>query len=214
MSLIFHDFTVRLIGETAPLVRLDAAIEGGACLALMGASGIGKSSILSAVAGFPTPHCAVSGGLSLNGRRLDGLAPERRRIGILFQDDLLLPHLDVGDNLLFAMPRGAPLAQRRAAMEEALASAGLAGLSARMPQALSGGQRSRVALLRCLLNEPEALLLDEAFSKLDRSRREAMRALTLAECRRRRLPVMMATHDPTDAEAFGAEILDLDAGRG
>jgi len=95
-----------------------------------------------------------------------GVAPERRRIGRLFQDDLLFPHLTVAENLAFGMPRG-PRYERLRKIEAALAESGLEGLGGRPPHTLSGGQRARVALMRALLAEPRAMLLDEPFNKLD-----------------------------------------------
>ena len=131
-----------------------------------------------------------------------------RRVGILFQDDLLFPHLTVLENLLFALPAGAA-AERRARAEAALASAGLAGYGPRLPHTLSGGQRSRVSVLRALLAQPQALLLDEPFSRLDMALRERFRAFVFERLREQRIPAVLVTHDAHDVPA-GAQVIQLD----
>ncbi|MFO1069090.1 MAG: ATP-binding cassette domain-containing protein [Geminicoccaceae bacterium] len=187
--------------------RLDLAVAPGEVVALMGPSGCGKSSLLAFVGGSLAPPFSATGGLVLNGRRLEGLPPEGRRIGILFQDDLLFPHLSVGENLVFALPRSVRGAERRARGEAALAEAGLDGFFDRDPAGLSGGQRARVAVMRALLAAPEALLLDEAFAALDSELRQSFRAFVFGRARSARLPVVMATHDPADAEAAAARVV-------
>ncbi|MBX6323192.1 MAG: ATP-binding cassette domain-containing protein, partial [Rhodospirillaceae bacterium] len=119
------------------------------------------------------------------------------------------PHLSVGGNLAFGLPPGVPRAERRRRVEAALASAGLAGMAARDPATLSGGQRSRVALLRALLSEPRALLLDEPFNRLDASLRADFRRLVFDHGRERRLPTLLVTHDPADAAAAGGPVIEL-----
>lgn len=192
------------------LIRgLSARIPRGEVLAVMGASGSGKSSLLAWIAGTLEAPFQTRGRLALDGVDLTALAIQQRRIGLLFQDDLLFPHFDVRDNLLFALPAG-PRAARMAAADAALADAGLQGFGARMPASLSGGQRSRVSLLRTLLAEPHAVLLDEPFSKLDATLRAQMREFTFGLLRARGVPAVLVTHDPADVPA-GAQRLSLDA---
>jgi putative thiamine transport system ATP-binding protein len=206
----FLGYSVTLDGENRPLLLLDCTIEPGACLAIMGASGRGKSTILSLIAGFKPVWARAEGAIHIGAARIDHLPPEERRLGLMLQDDLLFPHLTVGGNLLFGLgPRIAGRAARRAVVEEALASAGLGGFFDRKPEALSGGQRSRVSLLRSLLAEPRALLLDEPFSKLDIATRGRIRDFVFDEARRRGLPVLLVTHDIRDAEAAEASIITL-----
>ena len=192
------------------LIALDAAIAPGETLTVMGPSGIGKSTLLAFVAGFLGTDFRAAGRIVLNGRDVTRLPPEQRRIGLLFQDALLLPHLSVGGNLLLGLNREVKgRAVRREAIEAALAEVGLAGFADRDPATLSGGQATRVALMRTLLSRPEALILDEPFSGLDASLREQVRTLVFAESRKRALPVLLVTHDPADAAAAGGRVVVL-----
>jgi putative thiamine transport system ATP-binding protein len=152
----------------------------------------------------------MSGRIILNGRDITALPTEARRMGLLFQDDVLFPHLSVGGNLAFGLP--AHIRGRAARMDRvraALADIGLAGFETRDPTTLSGGQRARVALMRMLLSEPEALLLDEAFSKLDMGLRAQIRSLVFDTARARGLPVVQVTHDRADAEAAGGRVVEV-----
>ena len=199
---------IRRGGKT--LVALDAHIRPGAVLSVMGPSGAGKSTLLAMIAGFLDPAFEASGRVVLNGRALTGLRPEKRRIGLLFQDALLYPHLSVGGNLLFGLVaevRGRALRRRTA--EAALAEVGLAGCVDRDPATLSGGEQARVALARTLLSRPEALLLDEPFSRLDADRRHAIRTLVFGLVAERRIPAMLVTHDRADAEAAGGPVVEI-----
>jgi putative thiamine transport system ATP-binding protein len=194
------------------LITLTATVSPGEVLTIMGPSGSGKSSLLGYVAGTLASAFSATGAVTLNGRALVGLPPEQRRVGILFQDDLLFPHLSVGGNLAFALPanvRGR--AARREACATALASAELDGFIDRDPATLSGGQRARVALLRVLLARPEALLLDEPFSKLDAALRSSFRAYVFEQARHHGLPAILVTHDPADAAAAKGAVVDLTA---
>jgi putative thiamine transport system ATP-binding protein len=145
----------------------------------------------------------------LDGCDVTALPTRARGIGLLFQDDVLFPHLSVGGNLAFALPatlRGRQA--RRAAIEAALAKAGLAGFADRDPGTLSGGERARVALMRTLLAEPKALLLDEPFSRLDAGLRDHVRAFVLDLIRAERIPAILVTHQSDDARAAGGRIID------
>jgi putative thiamine transport system ATP-binding protein len=201
---------VRIEVQQRVLIRgLSARIGAGEVLAVMGASGSGKSSLLAWIAGTLEPPFEAQGRLALDGVDLAPLPIQQRRIGLLFQDDLLFPHFSVRDNLLFALPAGAR-ARRLAVADNALADAGLRGYGERMPGSLSGGQRSRVSLLRTLLAEPRAVLLDEPFSKLDAALRAQMREFTFGLLRERGVPTVLVTHDPTDVPA-GAQRIELEA---
>ena len=183
---------------------LHLQVPAGEILTLMGPSGCGKSSVLAAIAGT---LASVSEGLrplqfegrvQLRGRDLTHLPTHLRGVGLVFQDALLFPHMTVAENLLFAVPSSLPWAQRQARVQQALQEADLVGLGERDPSTLSGGQRARVALMRALLAEPKALLLDEPFSKLDAALRAQLRPWVFAHVRERRIPVVLVTHDRED----------------
>jgi putative thiamine transport system ATP-binding protein len=189
---------------------LSLTIEAGRVAVLMGPSGSGKSSLLAYLCGTLDPAFETVGRVVLGGVDLEGLPPERRRVGILFQDDLLFPHLSVAENLAFGLPEGLRgRTQRRDVVERALADADLAGLGGRDPATLSGGQRARVALMRTLLAEPAALLLDEPFSKLDVALRARFRAWVFDHARRRGLPTLLVTHDPADGAEADGPVIEL-----
>jgi putative thiamine transport system ATP-binding protein len=187
------------------LVDLSARVAPGEVLTIMGPSGTGKSTLLGAITGTLAPEFRTSGRVRLNGREVTTLPTRDRRIGILFQDALLFPHLTVAGNLGFALPARIP--DRAARIEMALAEAGLAGFGRRDPSTLSGGERARVALMRTLLAEPQALLLDEPFSRLDAALREQIRGFVLDTARQHGLPVILVTHDAEDARAAGGGVL-------
>ena len=191
-----------------PLVSIDAHILPGQVLSVMGPSGSGKSTLLSFLTGHLAPAFTATGQISLDGTPITHLAAERRKLGILFQDDLLFPHLSVGANLAFGLTPSRR-ENRQDVIETALANIGLSGMAQRDPATLSGGQKARVALMRVLLSDPKALLLDEAFSGLDQDRRAQIRDLTFEHARTRQLPVLMVTHDPDDAQAAGGQTISL-----
>ena len=179
----------------------------------MGPSGVGKSTLLDGIGGHLAHGFRLSGRAVLNGRDVTHLPAEARQIGLMFQDGLLFPHLSLGDNLAFGLPpdlRGRAL--RREAVDEALVQAGLSGLHDRDPATLSGGQRARAALMRSLLAAPEALLLDEPFSKLGAGLRDEMRRFAFAHVKSRTIATLMVTHDPEDAAAAGGEVVELNGG--
>ena len=191
------------------IVALDAVVNPGEVLTIMGPSGSGKSTALAAIIGTLGRDFSLSGRLVLDGRDVTALPTRARGIGLLFPDDVLFPHLSVGGNLAFALPASLRGRQaRRAAIEAALAKAGLAGFANRDPGTLSGGERARVALMRTLLAEPRALLLDEPFSRLDAGLRDRIRAFVLDLIRAEGIPAILVTHQPDDARAAGGRIID------
>ncbi len=210
MNLVLDRVCIYL-AERALFAPLDLNLAPGAIVTLMGPSGCGKSTLLSHLCGILPAPFRATGTISLGTRRLDGLPPEQRRVGILFQDALLFPHLSVAENLAFGLPRGLSRDERRRRVATALHEADLTGLGEQAPATLSGGQRARAALLRTLLAEPAALLLDEPFSKLDTTLRGRMRSFVFSHARERGLPTLLVTHDPADADAAGGPVLSLSA---
>ena len=155
------------------------------------------------------PHFSATGELWLGGVRRDTLPTEARHIGILFQDDLLFGHLSVGQNLAFALPAKLKGAQaRRQQVEQTLSNLGLAGFHDRDPATLSGGQRARVSLMRTLLAQPQALLLDEPFSRLDAALRTQFRTFVFEQIAHQNIPTLLVTHDPADVPP-GGRVIDI-----
>ena len=204
MSLVLEKLST-YVSDKRIFEPLSFTIAPGEIVTVMGPSGSGKTTLLSAVAGDLPERLYAVGDVILNERNLKHIAPERRRIGRLFQDDLLFPHLTVGENLLFGMARG-PRAEREAEMKAALLDLELQGFENRAPHTLSGGQRARVALMRALLAKPDAMLLDEPFSKLDKTLRATIRDYTFAHLRARKIPTLLVTHDPEDVPQDGRVI--------
>jgi len=208
-ALCLHGVEIR-IRQQRLVELLDLEVHPGQCVTVMGPSGSGKSTLLNFIAGTLDPVFDARGRVFVGEHCLDHVEPQHRGIGILFQDDLLFPHLSVGGNLAFALSalvRGR--SARRERVEAALSEAGLAGFAERDPATLSGGQRARVAVMRTLLAEPRALLLDEPFSKLDAKLRGEFRAFVFEHARSLSLPVLLVTHDEADAAAAGGPIVQL-----
>lgn len=204
------DTIVIAVNDGVLIDRLSLHVPPGEIVTVMGPSGSGKSTLLNYICGTLEPAFAASGAVVLNGRDLRPLPTERRHVGLLFQDDLLFPHMSVGGNLAFGLNgrvRGRGERARRIA--EALESAGLAGYERRDPATLSGGERARVAVLRVLLSEPFALLLDEPFGKLDAARRQHFRTFVFERARALALPTLLVTHDSADAMAAGGRVVNL-----
>jgi len=192
-----------------PLLSVSHDIGSGEVLTVMGPSGVGKSTLLAFITGTLAPDFHAEGEVWLDGHDITNAAPHQRRVGILFQDDLLFPHLSVGANLAFGLQPGGSAAERRARIDEALEEVGMTGFADRDPGTLSGGQKARVALMRMLLSDPCALLLDEPFSRLDAALRAQVRDMVFDRARARALPVLMVTHDADDARAAGGVIVTL-----
>lgn len=200
--------------------QLDAQFESAnKRVVIYGASGAGKSQMLKAVAGLSRPD---SGVIELDGRRLYDsgagidVPAQGRRVGYLFQDYALFPHLTVRQNIGFGLQRGwfnpAPRGEPEA-VRYWLEAFGLADVAHQHPGELSGGQRQRVALARAIVCEPAALLLDEPFAALDPALRVRMRSELDALQRRLDIPMLLITHDPEDAATFGGHVLTMADGR-
>ena len=206
-TLKINNLTLTKVDGTPLLGPLSLEIQAGEVTTLMGVSGVGKSTVLNWLIGASIPMFSVEGDAWLDEKQVDLLPTEQRRIGILFQDDLLFPHFSVGDNLAYALPasiRGKKA--RRSMIDNELANAGLADFYDRDPASLSGGQRARVSLLRALMAEPQALLMDEPFSKLDSTLRKQFRHFVYERIRERQIPALLVTHDSEDVPEGGTVI--------
>jgi putative thiamine transport system ATP-binding protein len=194
------------VGPHTLLHGLRLHVPNGIIHTVMGASGSGKSSLLSAICGTLSEGLKFDGEVSLGGQRIDRLPTEQRQVGILFQQDLLFAHMTVRENLLFAVPAARTKGQsgkdgqqaREDKVQQGLQDLEMAEFANADPATLSGGQRARVALMRALLAEPKALLLDEPFSKLDTALRERLRSFVFKLVVARNIPVLLVTHDDAD----------------
>jgi iron(III) transport system ATP-binding protein len=205
---------IRGLTKTYPalpvLDGLDLDVAQGSLVALLGASGCGKTTLLRLVAGFDRPN---SGTIELDGSVISGsgthVHPERRRIGVVPQEGAVFPHLRVGANVGFGLAR-AGRAQR---VEEMLDLVGLDGLGARMPHELSGGQLQRVALARALAPQPALVLLDEPFAALDTGLRAAVRQQVRAAITAVGATAVLVTHDQEEALSMADEVAIMASGR-
>ncbi len=187
-------------------------IGTGEILTLMGPSGIGKSTFVDALSGILDPVFSFAGSFEIDGKDKLSIAPHKRRIGVLFQADYLFPHLNVEQNLLFGLKsKLRDRMDRKAVVAQRLESVGLAGYAQRDPSTLSGGQRARVSLLRTLLSEPDFLIFDEPFSKLDLHTKDSVRDTVYNLIRQQKIPTLVVTHDKEDARG---RIVELAAPKG
>ncbi|KHM49301.1 ABC transporter ATP-binding protein [Pseudoalteromonas distincta] len=200
----------QLYRQNELLLSLNEQVNGGEILTIMGPSGSGKSSLLNWLTGTLPSSFKANGEVWLNGQNIDNTPPHLRHIGVLYQDALLFSHLTVAGNIAFAMPKGNKK-QRLEKIEHALEQVGLKDMGNRHPDNLSGGQQARVALLRMLLSEPKAILLDEPFSKLDTQLRVDTRELVFSQIRDHKLPAIMVTHDHSDADAANGQLITLNS---
>lgn len=187
----------------------NAEVPGPGITAVIGPSGGGKSTLLALVAGFDVPD---QGRVTWKGADLTGLAPGKRPVAMLFQDNNLFPHLDVLTNVaLGAEPVARPSSHALDMARDALAKVGLAGFETRKPGALSGGQQSRAALARVLLTDRPVVLMDEAFAALGPALRVEMQELlgnVLPQA-----TLLMVTHDPEDAKRFAQWTIFVENGK-
>lgn len=185
--------------KNSPLLSdFSLQIEAGKITVLQGPSGCGKSTLLSAIAGTAPASLEISGDILLQGRRLNDLPTDTRQIGILFQDALLFPHLTVGDNLAFGIPKSRSRQHRYKAVLDALSQADLADYGTADPAILSGGQKARVAMMRAMLSEPQLLLMDESFAALDPELRQQFGQFVATQIETRHIPALLISHHEDD----------------
>jgi iron(III) transport system ATP-binding protein len=201
----------RRFGEHAAVDDISLEVPAGQLLALIGASGSGKTTTLRIAAGYETPD---SGRVVLDGKDITALPPQRRGFGMVFQHYALFPHMPVGENVAFGLEaRGIARPQRRQRAQKALAAVGLESAIDRSIQSLSGGEQQRVALARALVIEPEVLLMDEPLSNLDPTLRQSTRDELRAMLHRVGVPALFVTHDQEDAFAIADRIALIRKGK-
>lgn len=203
----------RTFGQVTALQDVSLQLGAGQVLCLVGHSGCGKSTLLRAIAGIESLD---TGSISINGTEVTSegvfVEPEDRRIGFMFQDYALFPHLTVRQNVAFGLSR-LPASQRQARATDIIERIGIAALADRYPHMLSGGEQQRVALARAMAPQPSLLLMDEPFSNLDRGLRDAVRAETLSIVRDHGMTAVVVTHDPEEALAIGDMVALMQKGR-
>jgi molybdate transport system ATP-binding protein len=205
--------TLRVAFHAAGPIPLEVGFDvaPGELLALVGPSGSGKTTILRSIAGLWTPTTArvsVGDETWLDTAQGLNLPPHRRHLGVVFQNYALFPHLTAAGNIAAAMP-----SPDRAEVDRLLTLLGLHGLGTRRPAALSGGQQQRVAVARALARRPRALVLDEPFSAVDRATRESLHAQIQSLRAHLKMPVILVTHDMTEAQLLADRMAVIDAGR-
>jgi iron(III) transport system ATP-binding protein len=210
MSFEGVSFSVR---DKTIIKDVSLTLEAGKTYCLLGSSGSGKTTLLRLAAGIERPSL---GRILLDGKEIAGpetfVPPEKRKVGLMFQDFALFPHLTALQNVAFgltALERG----EAHKVARLALARVGLADMEQRYPASLSGGEQQRVALARTIVPRPQIILMDEPFSSLDQQLKEKVRGDTLSVLKETRATSLLVTHDPQEALAFADELFVLRAGQ-
>ncbi|WP_305844011.1 ATP-binding cassette domain-containing protein [Photobacterium leiognathi] len=198
MSFHISNVTITQPNGDILLASFSLHIAKGEIVTLMGPSGCGKSTLLNYLAGHLNPEFIAKGTLTLNKQAITEVPAHLRNIGVLFQDDLLFPHLTVWENLAFALPNHIKGNERKQQALTALAQLELAELANAYPHQISGGQRARISLTRLLMAKPQLILLDEPFSKLDSALRLQFRDWVFQQIQQASIPTLMVTHDKQD----------------
>jgi molybdate transport system ATP-binding protein len=209
------DIEKRFRGGATIAAALDVSFEAGSILVLFGPSGAGKTTVLRCLAGLERPDRGTirfRGDTWFDAGRARSLDPQQRRVGCVFQEPLLFPHLTARANVEFGLV-GRPAGERGRRGQEMLALVGMTDLASRYPRELSGGQAQRVAVARAVAPEPALLLLDEPWASLDAPTVRQLRGELRGVIRRAGIPAVLVTHDRTDAIALGDEIAVLVEGR-
>ena len=187
--------------DDKPLLQLSAEVAKGEVLTVMGPSGAGKSTLLQAIAGQLQAPFSVTGQIKINHVVINEIDAHLRKVGIMFQDALLFEH----------MPDKAYKNKqlKHDAINALLVAVELDGIADRTVNTLSGGQQARVSLIRTLASEPDVVLLDEPFSKLDVALRSQIRSWTFSQLKARNIPAVLVTHDKDDALAAGGNVIEI-----
>ena len=193
-----------------PFIKnLNLKINNGNILCVFGKSGVGKSTLINVIAGTTEDNLLFEGEIILNGKILNNIAIEKRKIGLLLQDGALFPHLTVEQNIYFGMNRKLKSKEKLNVINENLKNANMEGFQNRYPHTLSGGQKARIACLRAILSEPKALLLDEPFSSLDPEHRNTFRKFVIDKVKESKIPCLLVTHDETDKKISHEKPINL-----
>jgi len=211
MSFLSITNAVKTFGTNTVVKGFDLSVQKGEFVSFLGPSGCGKTTVLRMIAGFERP---TSGRITIDGRNVTDLAPNKRRIGMVFQAYALFPNLNVFGNIAFGLKiAGLGKAETAARVKEMLALIGLSHLEERYPYELSGGQQQRVALARALAPKPQVLLLDEPLSALDAKIRVSLREEIRAIQRQLGITTVFVTHDQEEAMSISDRIVVMNGGR-
>ncbi|WP_432735274.1 ABC transporter ATP-binding protein [Maridesulfovibrio sp. FT414] len=209
-SVVLHDIG-KSFGEAAACSKINLNIESGEFFTFLGPSGCGKTTILRLIAGFLNPD---EGTILIDGKDITHLAPEKRKVGMVFQNYALFPHLSVYGNIAYGLGIGGrSAAEIRSTTDRYMEMVGLADYGDRRVSELSGGEQQRVALARSLAVEPQVLLLDEPLSNLDARLREKMRSEIRSLQKRLGITTVFVTHDQTEALTLSDRIAVFERGR-
>ena len=193
-----------------PFIKdLNIKVNNGKILTIFGSSGIGKSSLINVIAGVSENNLLFTGEIILNNKKITNILPEKRKIGLLLQDGVLFPHLNVEQNLIFGIKKNLTNKEKYLLINEHLINANMEGFENRYPNTLSGGQKARIACLRAILSEPAALLLDEPFLSIDPEQRNSFRLFVVNQIREKKIPCILVTHDESDKLISDYQPLDL-----
>ena len=193
-----------------PFIKnLNLKIKNGNILCVFGKSGVGKSSLVNVIAGTSDDNLIFEGKIFLNGKILNDIPIEKRKIGLLLQDGALFPHLTVAQNIYFGMNRKLKSKEKLIVIKDNLKKANMDGFQNRYPHTLSGGQKARIACLRAIMSDPEALLLDEPFSSLDPEHRNTFRNFVISRIKESKIPCLLVTHDEADKKISHEKPIDL-----
>ncbi len=210
MSKLTFENVSRYYGDTCAVADLNLTVSDGEFLTLLGPSGCGKTTSLRMVSGFVEP---TSGRIFIGDTDITGVLPEKRSIGLVFQNYALFPHMTVGENVTFGLKMAkVGKAEQKTRLKEALKLVQLEGLVERMPRELSGGQQQRVALARSLILRPNVLLLDEPFGALDKQLRDYMRVELRALQIELGITTIFVTHDQDEAMSMSDRICIMNHG--
>ena len=211
MSFLTLTDVSKTFGDLHAVTGINLAVEKGEFVSLLGPSGCGKTTTLEMIAGFIE---TTRGRITLDGRDITHMKPNRRGLGIVFQSYALFPHMSVAQNVSFGLEmRGIDKAERADRVREALALVRLDALAHRFPRELSGGQRQRVAIARAIVIAPPVLLLDEPMSNLDAKLREDMQFELRSIQRKIGTTTIMVTHDQSEALSISDRVVVMEAGR-
>ncbi len=208
VALAVNDVSRRL-GDRNVVDHVSFDVADGELMVLVGPSGCGKSTLLRIIAGL---DAAATGRIELDGSDVTALPPERRRIGLVFQDHALFPHRSVEQNIAFGL-RHLDRRARARRVDEVLELVRLPGVGKRYPHELSGGEQQRIALARALAPDPAVVLLDEPFASLDSTLRDDVRTDVVAALRARNAAAVLVTHERAEALALGDRIAVMSEGR-